>query len=700
MPLTQANRLIAITTPLDQDALLLQSFVGQEGLSRLFHFEAELVSEDPEIRFDQLIGKEVGIRLATREDPPRYIHGHVSRFTQSAQDSRFTYYRAHIVPWLWFLTRTADCRIFQAPMTVPDIISKIFDDLEFDDYRLDLQGAFEPVEYCVQYRETDFNFVSRLMEDHGIFYFFEHEEKKHTLVLGNHPGAHPKCPGQGTARCAFAGGALEGEDVVTSCQVEQELRPGRYAITDYNFETPSTSLAASVDSVVKVGENSRFEVYDYPGEYGKKPDGERLVKLRIEEEEATHFLLRASSTCRAFVAGQRFDLAEHYRRDLNGSYLLIEVQHGASAGEYYTSGGASTAGETYTNSFTASPHSVPYRPARVTPRPLVQGTQTAVVVGPSGEEIYSDSYGRVKVQFHWDREGERNENSSCWIRVSQPWAGKNWGAVAIPRIGQEVIVDFLEGDPDRPIIVGRVYNAELMPPYDLPAGGVVSGFKSKTHKGSGYNEFSMDDTVGKEKIVIHGQYDMETTIEHDQKLTVHNNRSATVDVDDSESVGVNQSMTVGVNQKLDVGANQDVSVGANATRAVGISETHSIGVAHTLSVGAAQAINVGAAQEVGVGGVQSVNVGASQSVNVGGGQSVSVGGDQSTSASNISASAKSKITHKAGSDLVIDAGSSITIKCGGATITMKGGKISIKGTKVSINGSGGVGIKGAKIGQN
>jgi type VI secretion system secreted protein VgrG len=301
------------------------------------------------------------------------------------------------------------------------------------------------------------------------------------------------------------------------------------------------------------------------------------------------------------------------------------------------------------------PSAQQFRPKRITPKPFVQGPQTAVVVGPGGEEIYTDKYGRVKVQFHWDRRGKKDENSSCWIRVSHPWAGKGWGSVATPRIGQEVIVDFLEGDPDQPIITGRVYNAEQLPPFGFPAGAVVSGIKSDTHKGSGYNELSMDDTAGKEKITIHGQYDMNSTIEHDQTLTVHNCRTDRVDVDDSESIGNNQKWDVGVNRDATIGSNETLTVGTNRTKKVGANETitvgsnrdatigasesltvalqrtHTVGINETISVGAAQEITVGGLQAVTIGAVQTINVGASQSTSVGAGQTNSIGAAQTTS---------------------------------------------------------------------
>src|SRR6266542_4200110 len=281
MMYTQENRLIAIDTPLGEDVLLLQGFTGQEGISRLFSYQLNLLSEDVSLSFARIVGQRVTIRIALADGGERYINGFVSRFAQSGSDARFTYYHAEVVPWLWFLTRTADCRIFKN-MTVPDIILKIFRDLGFSDVKNALEGSFEPRDYCVQYRETDFNFVSRLMEQYGIFYFFEHEEGKHTLVLANSAAAHRPCPEQPQARYEYSAGALLDDDVITTWQMEQELRPGKYALTDYNFETPSTSLAANIASTVHVGSNGKFEIYDYPGEYLKRAQGEQLVKLRME----------------------------------------------------------------------------------------------------------------------------------------------------------------------------------------------------------------------------------------------------------------------------------------------------------------------------------------------------------------------------------------------------------------------------------
>lgn len=545
MAYTQDNRLIAVDTPLGKDALLLQSFTGGEGISQLFNFQLDLLAENDSIAFDQIVGQKVTITVTLADSSERYFNGFVSRFSQSGSDVRFTYYHAEVVPWLWFLTRTSDCRIFQN-MTVPDILSKIFNDLGFSDFKNSLQGSYESRDYCVQYRETDFNFVSRLMEQYGIFYFFEHEKSKHTLVLADSPTAHNACPKQETARYDPVTGAQAEEDGITDWRIEQELRPGKYALTDYNFETPSTSLKAGVPSTVNVGGNSKYEIYDYPGEYLKKADGDKLAKIRIEEEECPHLVANGAGNCRAFTSGYKFDLSDHYRQDLNKSYVLTSVRHNATVGESYETTGGSGVGEDYSNYFSCIPHAIPYRPLRTTPKPIIQGSQTAVIVGKSGEEIWTDKYGRVKVQFHWDREGNWDENSSCWIRVAQNWAGKRWGMLFLPRIGQEVIVDFLEGDPDQPIITGRVYNAEEMPPYELPNEQTKSTVKTNSSKdGEGFNEIRFEDKKGGEQIFIHAEKDMDIRIKNDEKEWIGKDRHVMVENDHMEKIANKMSIQVG-----------------------------------------------------------------------------------------------------------------------------------------------------------
>lgn len=565
MAWVEKDRFLNLQTTLGDDKFLLRAFSGHEGISQLFHFHLDLLSEDPAVSFDDIVGQNVSfsVRLADTSKA-RYFNGYVSRFTQLPGEERLTHYEAEIVPWLWFLTRTADCRIFQNK-SVPDIVEQIFKDLNFSDYQLQLRGTHTPWEYCVQYRETAFNFVSRLLEQEGIYYFFKHENGKHTLILADSPSAHDPCPDQ--ARIMFertgGSGALREEDVVYSWRQEQEFRTGKIAITDYNFETPTTDLAAAVSSQINQGGNQRFEVYDYPGVYKKRNEGDSLAKLRIEAEEAGHALFSGESDCRAFVSGYKFELFGHERKDQNGTYLLTSVTHTGEEGGFYSGAGSST-DSTYSNTFTAILASVPFRPPRLAPKPLIHGTQTAVVTGPGGEEIYADKYGRIKVQFHWDRLGQQNESSSCWVRCAQVWAGKGWGGIVIPRIGQEVVVSFLEGDPDRPLVTGTVYNALQMPPYQLPGKQVVTTIKTCSSKGGGNsNEIRLDDTKDKEQFYVHAAFDHDTLVDNIRRETITKDSHHLIKGYQYEKTEGDRNVQVVNDYKMKVDGNMSLTAGAD-----------------------------------------------------------------------------------------------------------------------------------------
>ncbi len=648
MPYTQEKRLITIQSPLGKDALLLLGLSGHEGISQLFHFSADLLSENHSISFKDIVGKQVTLQVHHSGDDQRHWNGFVSRFACVGGDNRFSYYRAEIVPWLWFLTRTADCQIFQQK-TIPEIVKKVFQDHGFQDFQDLTQGSYPQREYVVQYRETAFNFVSRLMEEYGIFYFFQHDQKSHKLIFADKPSpsVHKNCPVQHKVRFNYSpGSTFLKEDIVGSWGAEQELRPGKYALTDYNFQTPNTSLMANVQTVAEIGGNTKYEIYDYPGIHINKSEGDTVTKLRMEEEEAAHHLVTGSGNCRSFAPGYKFHLDEHSRRDQNGDYLLTEVTHSASVGESYSgSGGGSE--ETYTNHFTCIPFSVPFRPQRLTPKPVVQGVQTAVVVGPPGEEIYPDKYGRVKVQFFWDRLGKKNENSSCWVRVSQPWAGKNWGAVSIPRIGQEVIVDFLEGDPDRPIITGRVYNDDQMPTYPLPDHKTRTTFMSRSTKGGGsanYNELRFEDKKGSEQIFINAEKDMDHRVENDSREFIGNDRSLIVKHDQKEKVEGEQHIQIVKDRNEKVGGDASLEVTGN----------------------------------------QNDKVGQNMSLQVG--QNL-----QEKSGMNYAHEAGMEIHLKAGMNVVIEAGLQLTIKASGGFINIGPAGVAIQGTLVLINSGGAAG---------
>jgi type VI secretion system secreted protein VgrG len=567
---TQEGGLFKIDTPLGKDVLLLRGFKGTESISRLFKFELDLLSENSSISFPDIIGKNVTISLKQPDESYRYINGIISRFGQHATEEQFTAYSAEMVPWLWLLTRNVDCRIFKNK-SIPDIITQVFNDLGFNDYTNSLQSSYDPREYCVQYRESSFNFVSRLMEEYGIFYFFKHQQGNHTLVLADSPTAHSSCPGQSSVRYVTVSGGPQ-EDVITGWQIEQELRTGKYSHTDYNFQTPSTSLMASEPTVYEVGGNSKFEIYHYSGEHLTKGAGQSLSKIRMEEEEAQHLVAHGTSHCRMFVSGCKFTLEEHPRKDMNTDYVLTEIQHTAFTDAYGTQ--RSPEGESYSNTFACIPLSVPFRPLRVTGRPKINSLQPAIVIGPSGEEINTDQFGRIQVMFPWDT--DRYGTGTAWCRVSQVWAGNKWGAMFLPRIGQEVLVDFMEGKPDLPVIVGSVYNAEQMPPWSLPDRQNLSGFRSHSTKGGGEhdaNVLTFDDTMGSEIFYMRAEKDMARRVENDDDLDVFNDQTITIARNRTESVlAGNETINIKQgNRAVTVSQGNDsltVSMGSQTTTAM------------------------------------------------------------------------------------------------------------------------------------
>lgn len=759
MAYTQKDRICSVSSPFGDDALLIERMYAREELSSLFLYELELLSENDDLGFDGIVGKPltVGVRLGNGKR--RHFHGIVSRFSQGKSRGRFSRYRAEVVPALWLLTRRINCRIFQH-LSVPEIAKKLFGELGVTDVKFDLQKSYPAREYCVQFRESDFNFVSRLLEDVGISYYFTHDAKSHTLMLFDSPGGNHPCPGQETA--IYVAESAEGIAAdVTDFSVERELRPGKFSHTDYNFEQPSLSLHTTTPTSLAIGGNDRFEIYEHSGDFMEPSHGETRVKLRMEAEESASVEARGESSCAAFMPGYRFDLRGHHRKATNEAWVLTEVTHSI------VDSISPDEEARYDNVFVCRPHRIPIRPLRATPKPLVYGVQTATVVGASGKEIDVDSHARVVVQFHWDREGKRNENSSCRVRVAQNSAGKGWGLIAHPRIGQEVVVEFIDGDPDRPLVVGMVYNGEQVPPYGLPANSTQTGLKSRSSPGGGgWNEIRLEDKAGSEHIYIQAQKDRTTLTKNDDAQTVGHDRTRSVANDESVSVGANQTIAVTSNRTRTVGGSESVTISGNRTKAVTGNEgvtisgaysqtvsgsrtrtvtgaetvtvaaarTHTVGVNEAISVGAAQEVTVGAARTLTVGGAQNTTIGAAHSVTVAGGQTVSVGagrdltvggahgvkvaadetvavgGKRAVSVTgddtlNVSASHKSDVTGdygvKSGKKIMISAADEIVFVTGDAKIIMKsGGDISIEGKKILIKGSGDVVVKGSKILQN
>ena len=692
MALTQANRLLELKTPLGKDALVLAAFHGHEEISRLFSFELELISDNPGIAAPSIVGKNVTFSVKQADNTPRFFNGHISRFQAGDESHGRRNYRAQVVPWLWFLTRTSDCRIFQNK-SVPEIIQQIFGDLGFSDFdKKHVVGHHPKREYCVQYRETDFNFVSRLMEEEGIFYFFKHEDGKHTLVMSDEKGAYYDCR-EKTVDFPRDYGSRAIHDHITAWEHRYEFRTGKYAQTDYNFETPTVNLMTNTSTVVPLPDSSKYEFYDYPGTgtYFNKANGTPLTGSRMEEEEVDYDTVYGSSKCRSFTPGGKFKINKHRSATEQGkTFVISAIQHSATEPLAHEGGGYS--GEDYSNTFTCIPDSVMFRPPRLTPKPIVQGIQTAVVVGPKGEEIYCDKYGRVKVQFHWDREGKKNEQSSCFIRSAHNIAGKQWGFMAIPRIGQEVVVDFLEGDPDCPLIVGSVYNAGQMPHYSLPAEQSRSYIKTNSTKGGkGFNELMFEDKAGDERVFIHGEKNMDVRVKNDSKARIFGNRHQIIGWEKDGAKGGDQQELIYQDKHLQVKRNQIEQVEGNVELLIGHGEAQSGGNLDIM-------IEKNRTELIGADSDLHVKGNCSQKVD--GGMSLSVGGDHQTkSGGNVALEAGSigEVHIKAGMKVIIEAGMQLSLKGPGGFIDIGPAGVSISGTMVLINSGGAAGAgKGSK----
>ncbi len=581
-------RAITVKCPLGDDKFVFRRLSGTEELGRLFEYQLELFSEDHAINATDLLGLGLTIKIACADDRERFFHGYVCEFCQSGIEYRqYAGYRVVLRPLLWFLSRTADCRIFQQQQ-VPDILQAVFDDNQLSDLTKSLSGTYRSWEYCVQYCETDFHFVSRLMEQEGIYYFFQYEDGNHTLVLADASSSHASLAFEdGSASLPFRTPVAHYDaDHIFEWEVTQQVQAGTFVHTDFDFEQPSANLEAK-GAVSRSHAKADGELFHYPGKYLVAADGETYARSRINELHTNYEVVRGQADAVAFTVGGLFTLQDHPRADQNREYLITSATYDVSQeiGLATAKADQSAWDPRVHCHFTAISSQQTFRPARLTPKAVVRGPQTAVVVGKQGEEIWTDKYGRVKVKFRWDRLSKSDENSSCWVRVAQVWAGKNWGAMHIPRIGQEVIVDFLEGDPDQPIITGRVYNADQMPPYTLPDNKTQSGLKSRSTKqgdATTFNELRFEDLKDSEEIYFHAEKNFQRIVENndtlkigfekkdkgDQTIEIHNNQKLVVgntNADDgSQTIEIWKNRTATVkegNEKLEVQkGNRDVIV--------------------------------------------------------------------------------------------------------------------------------------------
>lgn len=661
----QDLRLLDLTTPLGANKVVINGFAGSDGISSPFRFKLDLLADietksEGEIKaldtqIKTLLGKAVSVKMLY-ENSPQHFHGLVAKMSALPRELRFLHYSAEVVSWLWLLTLKSESRIFQ-DKSVVEIIKAVFDELKASfpevSYRDATTGNHIPLDYCVQYRESDFNFVSRLMERDGIFYFFEHSQDKHTLVLADSNATLPKCPGKSQV-LYVEGGIGEREGVIHHWEETLELRSSKFSFRDHHFQLPTKPLEVSDQTQ----DNSAppLEFYDYPGEFAqrfKNPDqrlgevekeGDKLVKIRLDEEVLPGRVFRGTSTRRNLLSGHRFSLTKHPID--NGDYIIYSMEYHATQTPDYISGHPAP-GVLYQNSLICVPEKTRIRPRRITAKPTIFGPHTAVVAVKSGEESWLDKFGRVRVQFHWERKGKNNETSACWVRVAQVWAGAAWGAHFWPRLGQEVVVEFLEGDPDRPIVTGSVYNAANMPPYTLPDNYTRSGIitRSSKHGGSkNFNELRFEDKKGEEQVFLNAEKDMDHRVENDHRVFV----------------GANQHLIVKSAQTELIEGNKHEHVKAEHVEKIDSNASRDVGGDHKEKVAGKLSLVVGGAQHQTVGSVYTLHAG-------------------------------DEIHLHSGAKVVIEGGSEVSIKGPGGFVDIGMSGVTIQGTIVNINSGGSAG---------
>jgi type VI secretion system secreted protein VgrG len=720
---TQKNRPMAVTTPLDPDVLLLTGFTGHEGISQLFRFELDLLAENgTSIAFDQLLGQPVTVDLELSGGKKRHFNGIVSRFGEGLRDNRFTAYRAEVVPRFWLWSRRVQSRIFQHT-TIPEILKQVLEGL---DVTFEISGAFHTRDYCVQYRESDYAFANRLMEEEGIYYYFTHTAGGHKMVVANTPQSHRDVPEQSTVIFEEVIDGSRRDDRVLEWEKVQELRAGKLRLWDHCFELPHQHLegtrtiqdSVSVGAVthkLKVGGNDRLHIHDYPGGYAQRFDGvdagggdragdlakifqdaERTVAIRMQREASKSVEIRGLGRCRQFVTGHKFTLQRHFNAD--GVYVLTTVRHSAQLGGAYHTGNGHPETLTYENTFTCIPLALPFRPPLLTPKPMIAGPQTAVVVGSPGEKIFCDKYGRVKVKFHWDPIPKKDANSSCWIRVSNNWGGSRWGGMFLPHVGQEVIVEFEEGDPDRPVITGRVYNAECMPPRVLPANKTQCNISDH-----GGDYILCEGADGKQQVDIHsttahtqltlGKALSEAGTHHYPAFPVTfalgetagplDGFNMATDAHWLVNIGANAYFRIGANWSIYVHDNWKVHVHGNHKEEIDGHEVESVKLFKHSQVG-------GFLHEM-VGGFRVNTVGLFRAEVVGGyKKEVVLGRKNSSIGSNLTETIKGNHKETTGGDILIEAakrgGERILLQCGASSIELhKNGTITIKGKVINLH---------------
>jgi len=709
MKFTQDNRFMRVDSALGKDVFFLRRLRATEAFSQLFTIELDLLSYDGHIRAEDVIGNHIATFIGTNGPQPRPLNGFVKSFAYTGLEKRGLYgYKAELVPWLWFLDKRTNCRVFQN-QNIQKILESIFTELGFNDFKFSLIDTHQPFEYCVQYQESDFHFISRLLEQEGLFYFFEHKADKHILHVADNAAVFTFLD-EKTIEHSSDSRAKHFLDI---WQHRFQYCSGAFAQTDYNFENANLSLLTETPTSIKLSNNSALERFEFPGNYGENQRGQTLTRIRMQQEEAGYQVVSAGGNFHQIEVGKKFKLrSDEAVADDKKSFVISEIRHEAFEGSYVDDDKKEEGGpeSSYRNNFVCLPEEVTYRPPLKTSKPRIDGVQTALVVGKPGDEIFTDKYGRIKLQFYWDRYGQKNETSSCWVRVATAWAGPKWGTLNIPRVGQEVVVTFVNGDPDQPLVIGSVYNSKNMPPVTLPEGKHYSGMRSRSAKGGAesFSEFSVDDSEGGEQIKVHAKKDYNATVGNnltssvtaDASYNVDGNSSSTVKGNNTSSVIGNSSSSIQGNHDWSVQGNRSGSVTGNLTekitgntdKTISSNETRNVTSNQTVTVGANQEAHVTSNRTVTVGGNQQTTVTGTHTVNVTGAQTVTaqsrdvtISNGTTTTAQEITLIGTSKITLQVGDAQIIIDSSGISLAKGASVKKIEAASISVSALTINLN---------------
>ncbi|WP_175918002.1 type VI secretion system tip protein TssI/VgrG [Burkholderia pyrrocinia] len=714
------NRVFTLDSPHGDD-LKFHTLDGSDELGRLFEFRIEALADSHSLSLKDMLGKPVTVRIEQQDQSTRYLNGIVARASLAGRRAERHYgYELVVRPWLWLATRRSDCRIFQNK-TVPEIVQEVLSTYGFP-IENHLAESYVPREYCVQYNETDAAFVSRLMEFEGIYYWFRHAEDTHTLMLSDAMSSHTALPGYETIPyIARDRTAIADEEHIDGWLPAQEVSVGKHQTTDYDYTKPRADLSSQkVDP--RGHDHDSFASFEWPGGYRDDAPGAHYSRVRLEEQQAEHERASADTDVRGAAPGYLFTLAHCPRADQNREYLIVRCQYRFQENAYASDQSAEAV--VHQTMMLVQPSSLPYRSPRETPRPRTNGPQTATVVGPPGEEIWTDQYGRVKLQFRWDRYGQSNQDSSCWVRVSSPWAGGGFGGVQIPRVGDEVVVDFLNGDPDEPIVTGRVYNGEKMPPWGLPGSATQSGLLSRSSPGGTTdhaNAFRFEDKKGAEQLWMHAERNFDAETEADHTLSVGH--------DHTHTVGNDETMQVKNNRQRSVGQNETVNIGKNRVAQIGVDETHEVAGNRTRTVGKKETVTIASDREATIGGSHTESVTHAKTETIGEGKTLNVGQMYQTTSQDMKTLVASAHTEEIGTrtstiakahthtvggehtvnvganhttnvqhQVTVNAGDQLSLVCGNSSIVMKSdGTITIQGVNVASSGTESHSVNSKKV---